>query len=404
MLRLVLRLALLLCLANLIVSAQPAINPGGIVNAASFAISGLQNSNIAPGSIFTIFGARLAVDVPSEGVRATAFPLPTSQGLGGTSIKIEVGGLQVHYAPMLYVSQAQVAAIMPSAVPTGKTVYLTVTTREGQSQAAALTLVPQSFGIFSSTASGSGPGAIQNFVNGLLPENTMFSPARPGQPVVIWGTGLGAISGDDALPPAPGDNTPSGAQVFVGGQPAQVTYQNRNACCAGLDQINIEVPSNVTGCYVPVVVKTGGVISNTVTIAVSPNGAACSDPLSFSDADLATAQASLGSVTLGAVKVKRVTSGGAVSDSGTGWFATYTLNGIRFSRGLIATPSLGGCTVDQFRGAVYEPSEGFWPQTLLSAGATHCLQPYIGRRPAPVAQLLPTSTEARLEGAICRRS
>ncbi len=197
--RLVLRLALLLCLANLIVSAQPAINPGGIVNAASFAISGLQNSNIAPGSIFTIFGARLTAGVPSEGVRATTFPLPTTQGLEGTSVRIDVSGLQAYYAPMLYVSQAQVVAIMPSAVPTGKTVYVSVITTEGQSESAPLTLVPQSFGIFSSTASGSGPGAIQNFVNGLLPENTLFSPARPGQPVVIWGTGLGAISGERCI-------------------------------------------------------------------------------------------------------------------------------------------------------------------------------------------------------------
>ncbi|HOK47081.1 MAG TPA: hypothetical protein PLA43_15895 [Bryobacteraceae bacterium] len=55
-----LRLVLLLCLANLVVSAQPEIYQGGIVNAASFAISGLQNSSIAPGSIIAIFGRELA--------------------------------------------------------------------------------------------------------------------------------------------------------------------------------------------------------------------------------------------------------------------------------------------------------------------------------------------------------
>lgn len=373
-----LRLAAILCLANLIVSAQPAINPGGIVNAASFALPGLQNSSIAQGSIFAVFGNRLASGVPNEGVRATEFPLPTNQGLGGTTVKIEVSGLQSFYAPMLYVSPGQLVAIMPSAVPAGKTVYITVNTPEGQSASVPLTVVPQTFGIFSSTASGTGPGAIQNYTNGLLPENTLFSPARPGQPVVIWGTGLGAIAGSDAVQPTPVNNPALGVQVFVAGKPATVTYQGRSGCCAGLDQVNIEVPANVSGCYVPVVVKAGGVVSNTVTMSVSPAGGACSDPLSFSDTDLTSAQSISQSVTLGAVKLKRLQSGGAIDDSGTGWFATYALNEIRFSRGLFAVPSLGGCVVDQFRGTEFQPAEGFRPQALLSAGSSLGVRPESG--------------------------
>jgi uncharacterized protein (TIGR03437 family) len=360
-----LRLAAILCLANLIVSAQPAINPGGIVNAASFALPGLQHSSIAQGSIFAIFGLRLAATEQ----RAITFPLPTDQGLGGTAVRIEVSGLQFFYAPMLYVSPGQLIAVMPSAVPADRTVYLSVITAEGQSASVPLVVVRQSFGIFSSNANGMGPGAIQNYLNGLLPENTLLSPARPGQAVVIWGTGLGPISGNDALPPASGDNPPGGAQVFVSGKPAAVTYQGRSSY-AGLDQINIVVPSGVSGCYVPVVVRVGNTVSNTVTMAVSPDGAACSDPLSFSSADLATAQSSTQSVTLGAVKLKRVQSGGAVADSGTGWFATYSLAEIRFSRGLFAVPSLGGCVVDQFRGAEFQPAEGFLPTALLSAGSS----------------------------------
>ncbi len=39
------------------------------------------------------------------------------------------------------------------------------------------------------------------------------------------------------------------------------------------------IPANVApGCFVSVVVETGKVVSNTVTIPVSPNGGACSDP------------------------------------------------------------------------------------------------------------------------------
>ena len=52
-------------------------------------------------------------------------------------------------------------------------------------------------------------------------------------------------------------------------------------CSSGLDQINFAVPSNAPlGCWVPVQVRTNGTqMSNTVTMAISANGAPCSDPV-----------------------------------------------------------------------------------------------------------------------------
>ena len=44
-----------------------------------------------------------------------------------------------------------------------------------------------------------------------------------------------------------------------------------------LDQISFEVPAGVAGCYVPVAVRSGGTISNFVSIAVSSAGGPCSD-------------------------------------------------------------------------------------------------------------------------------
>jgi hypothetical protein len=110
-------------------------------------------------------------------------------------------------------------------------------------------------------------------------------------------------------------------------------------------------------------------------MAIRPEGGTCSDPLSFSDADLAGIQANPRTLTLGAVKLKRLQSGGAFSDSGIGWFGTYTWDEFRFSRGLFATPSLGGCIVDQFRGAEFQPPEGSTPQVLLSAGPSLIVTP-----------------------------
>ncbi|MGE5571163.1 MAG: hypothetical protein ACM3S5_19180 [Rhodospirillales bacterium] len=364
-----LRLVLLLCLANLVVSAQPEIYQGGIVNAASFAISGLQNSAIAPGSIFTIFGRELATI--NEGSSVQEFPLPKAEGWRGTKVTVQPSGQSVIYAPLLYVSKEQIVAIMPSSVPTGKTVFLRVETSRGQSEPATLTLVQQSFGLFSSSASGAGPGAIQNFVSAdSYPLNTLISPARPGQTVVLWGTGLGPIEDDDALPAKFGEILPR-AEVFVGGRRVTtIEYQGRSPGSAGLDQINVVLPQDIiTGCHVPVVVKTsGGVISNTVTMAISADGRPCSDPVSFYSEDIDKAQGTSKSVTLGAIKVKRVRSGDAVTDEGIGWFGTCGLTEMINSRGVFAAPSLGTCTVDQFRGQEYVPPDGLIPQTVFPNG------------------------------------
>ena len=56
--KLILTIALTLC-AELMVYAQPTINAGGTLNAASYAYQGLPNSSIAQGSIFVVFGTNM---------------------------------------------------------------------------------------------------------------------------------------------------------------------------------------------------------------------------------------------------------------------------------------------------------------------------------------------------------
>jgi len=58
----------------------------------------LPNSPIAQGSIFIVFGQNLG---PASIAQANKFPLPSSQGLAGTSIKVTVGGTTLD-AIMLY--------------------------------------------------------------------------------------------------------------------------------------------------------------------------------------------------------------------------------------------------------------------------------------------------------------
>lgn len=63
-------------LASLI---QPAINPNGVLNAASYIAPGFANYGIAPGSLFLIFGNYLG---PDTLVQATSYPLAGAAGLG----------------------------------------------------------------------------------------------------------------------------------------------------------------------------------------------------------------------------------------------------------------------------------------------------------------------------------
>lgn len=41
-------------------------------------------------------------------------------------------------------------------------------------------------------------------------------------------------------------------EVIVGRKPARIFFAGRSGCCAGVDQINIEVPTDIEGCFVPV--------------------------------------------------------------------------------------------------------------------------------------------------------
>lgn len=262
-------LFLLTCAAMLTLdlSAQPRIFGRGILNAASFMPAGLPAGSIARGSLFTIFGARLG---PTSSP-TLAFPLATM--LGGASIQVVQGNTTVNAIPV-FVSPGQINAIMPSNAPLGA-VSLYVTFNNSKSPPSPARVVTDSFGIFGAV----GPGIMQNFVDqSTLPVNTPFSPAKAGQTIILYGTGLGAGLNADNVAPQAG-NLPTKTEVFVGGQLASTAYSGRSPCCAGLDQIVFTVPSSAPlGCWAPVQIRTSGAtVSNSVTMAISADGSPCSD-------------------------------------------------------------------------------------------------------------------------------
>lgn len=262
-----------------------------IANSASAYISGEDGFGIAQGSLFVVYGSGMG---PVTLQQASSFPIPT--GLAGTSIQISMNGA-TYDALMIYTSDTQLAAILPSAVPAGSGM-LTVTYNDTSAQfPIPIQVVPSAFGIFTVTSNGAGPGVIQDVNNRLL---TFAQPAHPGDTVVIWGTGLGAVNGSEAAGPLPGNLFKP--DVFVGNQPAAVQYAGRSGCCAALDQIVIQIPQNVQGCFVPVAVRTNGFVSNFTSLPVGAAGSACSDPVGVSP-DLLSKAASAAGASLGMIAI-----------------------------------------------------------------------------------------------------
>src|SRR5258708_37790164 len=148
-----------------VVTAQPAIGTGGVLNAASNALPGLPNSAIAQGSIFLVYGTGLGPPPPA-GALVTFAPFPLLKVVppsSGTSIRVTVGNTGVD-ALMIYTSPTQIAAIVPSQTPVG-TGQITVSYAGATSAAAPIQVVANSFGIFTLNEGGSGPAAVQNYIS-----------------------------------------------------------------------------------------------------------------------------------------------------------------------------------------------------------------------------------------------
>jgi uncharacterized protein (TIGR03437 family) len=246
-------------------AGAPAINKGGVVNAASFVSAALPAGAIARGSVFSVLGAGMG---PAEGVKAD-YPLPET--LAEVSVRITQGSKSVNAWPA-FVSASKIDAVMPSNAADGDA-QVTVTYRGRTSAPAAIRVTSSNFGAFSN-ANGKGPGVIRN-VNSVddQPLNTRLATAKPGQSAVLSGTGLGPIDAPDNVAP-PAVQLP--AEVFVGGKPAKIAYAGRDSCCAGMDRIEFEVPLDApVGCNIPVQVKAGSSYSNVVTMAIEANGQQC---------------------------------------------------------------------------------------------------------------------------------
>jgi len=307
--------------------AAPSI--AGVYNAGSWIPPSLPNSGISQGAVFAITGTGLG---PATLQQAGSYPLPTS--LGGTSVQVKVGSL-TQDCIMIYTLSYQVAALLPSATPVG-TGTLTVT-YGGATASIAIRVVLGSFGILTLNEGGTGPAVVTDLSYNPI---TYVNPAHPGDTLIVWGTGLGAVSGNETEPPTTATNFP-GVQVLIENQLVTPGYAGRSGS-PGLDQINIAVPAGISGgCKTSIAVVVNGVASNVVSTSIAPLGqSTCGEPYGY----LTTANLSK-AVTNGSLNIGLVDLSGVASNDQTmvGSFANYPLNSLIRSYGGNYGPSIGSC-------------------------------------------------------------
>lgn len=247
---------------------SPAISPGGVVGAG---LSVPSQTALSPGAIFSIFGTNFAPAGTSAIAGLVNGALPTTLG----HACVYVNGVA---APLFSVFPNQINAQVPTTA-SGAAAFVTVTaacdtpTPETSLPAyALLAAASPEFFYLQLSATGDDPiAALDASANALagpggtaLPFATV--PANPGDIIVAYATGLGAVS----PPVSAGALAPGAAQltlpytVSIGGiqlQPADILYAGVAPGFAGLYQLNLRIPSSLAAGAQPVSISVAGVSS-----------------------------------------------------------------------------------------------------------------------------------------------
>jgi uncharacterized protein (TIGR03437 family) len=233
--------------------APPVTAPGNV----AAVIGGNLDKNattVAPGELISIFGTHLA-KVATDLKGWAGQKLPTL--LNG--VKVQIAGKP---APLLYVSPGQINAQVPMEVPAGMQIVL-VDNGNGAGVSYAVNVAPVAPAIFFSPVAAVLKNANYSLVSGA-------NPAKAGDVILIYATGLGQTSPDmttGTLLPVGMIAQTAPVSVTIGGKPATVVYSIAAPQFAGLYQVAVTVPAGVPG-SVPVVIQQGNGVSNTVNIAV----------------------------------------------------------------------------------------------------------------------------------------
>jgi len=252
--------------ADLTQAVQPAVAAGGVLSAATYSLK----MPVAPGMLVAIFGSGFTA--AGQVYTASALPWPTT--LGKTSVTI--GGEPM---PLYVVTPGQINAMIPYDAAVNTTLSLVVTYDGVASAGVAVIVEPAEPGIFALTQNERGTGIVEivhaDGTQALAGGNNV---AKPGDVLVIYGTGLGAKTPAVTAGAAAPLNTLAWAKnpvsVTIGGVAApNVAFYGAAPGWSGLDQINVTVPAGVAGSLNTPLVLTQNQQSST-PLATVPTGSA----------------------------------------------------------------------------------------------------------------------------------
>ena len=197
---------------------------------------------IAPNSLATANGINLATGT------AGSAPVPLPAIFGGTSISIRDSAGNVWAAPLLYVSPGQVNFEVPSGVAAG-TAQVTITSGDGTQSTASVQVAALAPGLFTFNNAGLiAANALRALPDGVQTPLSVFAISGTGSIVaspipevtsgqvflVLYGTGL-QLAGPDSV------------KVSIAGVDVPVQYAGSQGSFAGLDQVNLLLPSSLSG-------------------------------------------------------------------------------------------------------------------------------------------------------------
>ena len=235
---------------------KPAID--GIVNAAGFA----AGRSVAPGSLISIFGANLAKFLGS----ASSLPLPIALKHASVSFDFPEEAISVP-SPLIFVSGNQLNVQVPWELAGLNFAFVKVRIEDSASFVFALSLADYAPGIFEFDLGATRYGVVTHADGNVV---TAQNPARPGETVVIYGTGFGPVD-------VPQENGVAAQQlartrrlpeVTIAGSKGIVSFSGLTPGFVGLYQINVKLPDSIPGGNQQLIVTANGIESNSVAVAI----------------------------------------------------------------------------------------------------------------------------------------
>lgn len=236
----------------------PSYSASGIVNASDYA-----PGPFAPNSALSLFGFNLSLQSPQ---------VVTSAQMMGSFYPTQVAGVSVYMdnmlVPLLYVSASQINFLVPTTEIPGPA-QVTVVRQGKYGPTVTIDLVAAAPQIFTYDSGYSGYAIAQDWNSGYR-VITPDTPAHPGDIVILYATGLGAVtpatSSGELAPYASPITQASWATltVTVNGtplDPSAILYAGLTPGMAGLYQINVILPPN-PGIDPVVQVSIGGQLSS----------------------------------------------------------------------------------------------------------------------------------------------